>query len=115
LFVTNPPRVFAMSVQPSPAAAPCADDDNHDDNQPLFVSFTVQARAEPGVMPRVVELFAKRGLVPQTWHSMAAGQLLTIDINVGGLDRELCEYIARCMRQITGVDTVLTSERRSSG
>ncbi len=99
-----------MSLLPSSAAAPSADDANN----PLFVSFTVQARPEPGVMPRVVELFAKRGLVPQTWHSTAVGQLLTIDIAVGGLGRELCEYIARCMRQITGVETVLTSETRSS-
>ena len=34
-----------------------------------LVCFSVQARAEPGVMPRVLELFAKRGLVPQNWHS----------------------------------------------
>lgn len=100
-----------MSLLPSPAAAPSADDEN----DPLFVSFTVQARAEPGVMPRVVELFAKRGLVPQTWHSRAAGPLLTIDVEVGGLGRELCDYIARCMRQIIGVETVLTSETGCSG
>jgi acetolactate synthase small subunit len=100
-----------MSLLPCPAAAPSADDDS----DPLFVSYTVQARAEPGVMPRVVELFAKRGLVPHSWHSTAAGQLLTIDVTVGGLGRELCEYIARCMRQITGVDTVLTSDTRLSG
>jgi len=100
-----------MSLLSSPAAALGADDDN----DPLFVSFTLQAQAEPGVMPRVVELFAKRGLVPQAWHSTIAGQLLTIDVTVGGLGRELCEYIARCMRQITGVETVLTSETRSGG
>jgi hypothetical protein len=100
-----------MSLSSSPAAAPSADDDNN----PLFVSFAVQARAEPAVMPRVVELFAKRGLVPQLWHSSAAGQLLTIDVVVGGLSRELCEYIARCIRQFIGVETVLTSETRPSG
>ena len=100
-----------MSFRSAPAAALSADDDN----DPLFVSFTLQARPEPGVMPRVVELFAKRGLVPQTWHSTIAGPLLTIDVTIGGLGREPCEYIARCMRQITGVETVLTSETRFSG
>ncbi len=75
------------------------------------VAFTVQARAEPGVMPRVVELFAKRGLVPQQWHSTAVGSLLTIDVQIAGLDRELGDYIARCMRQIVGVEAVLTSKR----
>ena len=82
---------------------------------PLSVCFSVQARAEPGVMPRVVELFAKRGLVPQKWHSTVSGEALTIDVQIGGLGRDLSAYIARCMRQITGVETVLTSETRPSG
>ena len=82
---------------------------------PLAVCFSVQARAEPGVMPRVIELFAKRGLVPQKWHSTASAEALTIDVQMGGLDRDLSGYIARCMRQIIGVETVLTSETRPPG
>jgi len=85
------------------------------DAPPLSVCFSVQARAEPGVMPRVVELFAKRGLVPQKWHSTVSGEALTIDVQMRGLDRDLSGYIARCMRQITGVETVLTSETHPSG
>jgi len=85
------------------------------DASPLFVCFSVQARAEPGVMPRVVELFAKRGLVPQKWHSTTADEALTIDVQMAGLSRDLAGYIARCMRQITGVEAVLTSETRPSG
>jgi acetolactate synthase small subunit len=85
------------------------------DFSPHCVCFSVQARAEPGVMPRVVELFAKRGLVPQKWHSTAADEALTIDVQMAGLSRDLAGYIARCMRQITGVETVLTSETRRSG
>ena len=85
------------------------------DASPFCVCFSVQARAEPGVMPRVVELFAKRGLVPQKWHSSASGEALTIDVQMAGLGRDLAAYIARCMRQIIGVETVLTSETRPSG
>jgi acetolactate synthase small subunit len=85
------------------------------DASPHTVCFSVQARAEPGVMPRVVELFAKRGLVPQKWHSTASAEALTIDVQMGGLDRDLSSYIARSMRQIIGVETVLTSETRTSG
>ena len=77
----------------------------------VTVCFSVQAVAEPGVMPRVLELFAKRGLVPQKWQSVASGMVLTIDVQIAGLGREAADYIARCMRQIAGVDTVLTSER----
>ncbi|HWB48956.1 MAG TPA: hypothetical protein VG651_07590 [Stellaceae bacterium] len=70
--------------------------------------FSVQARAEPGVMPRVLELFAKRGLVPALWHSAVVRKRLTIDIEVAGLG-ETAEYVANCLRRITGVDVVLTA------
>ena len=82
------------------------------DAAPVTVCFSVQARAEPGVMPRVVELFAKRGLVPQQWHSTAVGPAMTIEVQMGGLGPDLAGYIARSMRQIIGVETVLTSELR---
>src|SRR5205085_1189950 len=82
------------------------------DAAPLTACFSVYADAEPGVMPRVLELFAKRGLVPQRWQSAAAGKALTIDVQIGGLGRDTVDYIANCMRQIIGVEVVLTSERR---
>lgn len=75
----------------------------------VLVSYSLQARAEPGVLPRVVELFAKRGLVPQKWHSTASGPTLTIEVQFGGLDRDVADYIARCMRQIVGVEIVLST------
>ena len=77
--------------------------------------FSVQAEAEPGVLPRVLELFAKRNLVPCRWVSDLCGPParpeLSIDIQVAGLTPELTAYIARCLRQICGVSTVLTSEK----
>src|SRR6266446_9973249 len=98
------------SPMPFGAASPA-----DSDAAPRSVCFSVQARAEPGVMPRVVELFAKRGLVPQKWHSTASDEALTIDVQMAGLGRDLSGYIARCMRQIIGVETVLTSDTRPSG
>jgi acetolactate synthase small subunit len=77
--------------------------------------FSVQARAEPGVMPRVLELFAKRGLVPSTWHSRVTGEELAIDLQMQGLDRAAATYLAACLRQIVSVDVVLTSEKRAPG
>ncbi len=87
------------------------------DGDPSFhtVCYSVQARAEPGVMPRVLELFAKRGLVPHKWHGTASETLLTMDLQIGGLGHDLADYIARCMRQIAGVETVLTVEIQVPG
>ncbi len=79
--------------------------------------FSIQAEAEPGVMPRVLELFAKRGLVPRRWVSDVTGpggRELAIDVQIAGLAPETQAYLARCLRQIWGVGTVLTSERAQS-
>jgi hypothetical protein len=65
-------------------------------------------------MPRVLELFAKRGIVPRRWISDLTGpggRELAIDVQVAGLDPETQSYIARCLRQVWGVGTVLTSEK----
>jgi len=91
-----------------PLRAPAADA-----NLPVTAYFSVHARAEPGVMPRVLELFAKRGLVPTVWRSAIAGADrtdLTISIEMSGLSREATRYIAACLRQIAEVETVLTAE-----
>jgi acetolactate synthase small subunit len=74
--------------------------------------FSVHAEAEPGIMPRVVELFAKRGLVPTSWISRVSGRELTIDLQMRGLRPEEAAYIAQCLRQMVSVDVVLISEKR---
>jgi hypothetical protein len=73
--------------------------------------FAVHARAEPGVMPRVLELFAKRGLVPTAWTSRVDGEELAIDVQMRGMGHDAAEYVAACLRQVAFVDVVLTSER----
>ncbi len=107
---SEPPR-----TTPAPFAAPFG-------ASARVACFSIQAEAEPGVMPRVLELFAKRGLVPRRWVSGVTGQgtgqgtspggrELTIDVQVAGLAPETQAYIAGCLRQIWGVGAVLTSER----
>jgi acetolactate synthase regulatory subunit len=74
--------------------------------------FSVSASAEPGVMPRVLEVFAKRGLVPAQWHSsVCAGARLEIDVQVIGLEAAPAARLAGVLRQLVCVDTVLTAER----
>ncbi len=74
--------------------------------------FSILAVTDPGIMPRVLELFARRGLTPTVWHSKAtpAGEL-TIDIQMADLEGEVLRHIAQCLRQICGVSTVLTAEK----
>lgn len=103
---SHPARVHPIHVPPARA--------------PGIFCFSIHAHADPGVMPRVLELFAKRNLVPVRWHSDVLGgpgrdlaiPNLAIDVQVAGVDTELGHYIARCLRQIPGVATVLTAEKR---
>jgi hypothetical protein len=79
--------------------------------------FSIQADADPGVMSRVLELFAKRGLVPSSWHSRVGGlraDELIIDLQMRGMVRTEADFVAACLRQIPAVDCVLTSERHSA-
>ena len=89
-----------------------------DNDFPATACFSVHARAEAGVMPRVLELFAKRGLVPSSWRSATSGpgqSLLTIDIRMRGLKGEVMDYLAACLRQIVDVEAVLTSRVSAPG
>lgn len=81
--------------------------------------FAIRAEASPGLMPRVLEFFAKRNLVPTRWHSDVivapardgGDTHLQIDLQMEGIEAELAAYIARCLRQIYGVESVLTSAK----
>ncbi len=99
------------SLDPSPSALPLS----RGRNQRTFC-FSIQAVAEPGVMPRVLELFAKRNLVPERWVSGVHGPAdrgadLMIDLQVAGLSAQDTDYIARCLEQLAYVRSVLTSEK----
>jgi hypothetical protein len=62
-----------------------------------------------------MELWAKRGLLPQRWHGGRTGPDgcdVYIDIETAELDRELAVQIASAMRCIFGVSQVLMSEKR---
>ena len=75
--------------------------------------FSVAGEPSPGLMPRVLELFAKRGLVPDELHGRAAGGALVIEIRADGMDEALADYIGRCLRQIHSVERVLVGVEAS--
>ena len=107
-FPARPPASGADSEPPRTTPAPTS-------ARARVACFSIQAEAEPGVMPRVLELFARRGLVPRRWVSDVTGpggRELTIDVEVAGLAPGTQACIARCLREIWGVGTVLTSDTK---
>jgi hypothetical protein len=71
--------------------------------------FSVSGEASPGLLPRVLELFAKRGLLPNEVHACVADGRLTVEIRANGMAPELAAYIGRCLRQTYPVERVLVS------
>ena len=76
--------------------------------------YAVEGMADPGLLPRVLELFVKRGLVPDRCFVQRhgrQGEHLLIDLQVVGFDAATADNVARALRQIPLVTTVLTSEK----
>lgn len=76
--------------------------------------FSVQAFADPGAMPRVLEVFAKESLTPTRWASDVEADRLTIDIQMAGLTEERAAYFARIIGGMPMVERVLTSAKSAS-
>jgi hypothetical protein len=67
------------------------------------VRYCFEADLEPAVLPRALELFAKRGLVPARVFAQAADDLLSVEIEVEGLEAATAENVGRSLSQIVGV------------
>lgn len=79
--------------------------------------FSVFAAPQPGVMPRVLELFAKRGLVPTRVHADVVGEGadgLVIDLHVPDVDGDTAEHVAACLRGLFDVERVLVATKRTA-
>ena len=116
-----------MSTALMPAAAPVAPatDSRHTDSRPAdsrladsrpadssrCVAFTLQADADPGTLPRVLALFAKRGLVPESLTSRLAGDRLALEVAVVGMAPAESNHVANCLRQIPTVRRVTAADR----
>ena len=82
---------------------------------PVVSCFSLIAATDPGVLARVINDFAKRGLIPSQVYSTLAGprsEDLHIDLQVTDMDAHLRELIAESLRQTVCVQIVLTSEKR---
>lgn len=70
------------------------------------VRYCFEADAEAGVLPRALELIAKRGLVPSRVHAVCADEFLSVEIEVDGLAAETAEHVGRSLGQIVGIRQV---------
>lgn len=77
--------------------------------------FSVQALTDPGTLPRVIGVFAKRGLVPSHLHANrapAGRDGLIVDVHVEDTGAEQARLIAQELRRQFCVEAVLVAEKQ---
>lgn len=75
--------------------------------------FAVQAEADPSTLPRVVEVFALHGFVPDRCHAhTTGGDGFVVDLQMGGITAQQADLLAKRLGRVVTVRTVLWSEKR---
>ncbi len=72
--------------------------------------YSIAAAPEPSVLPRALELFAKRGLIPARIEAKLLDGRMTIEIEASGLDSDTARHIGRCLAGLIDVERVLAHE-----
>ena len=93
------------SLIPAGEARPC--------DPESLVTYSLTALADPGTLPRALELLAKRGLVPLSLTAERKGDELVLTMAMDGLAQAESEHIARCLAMIPMVTGVTTSAERT--
>src|SRR6185312_15003722 len=94
------PVVFTMSALIN---APASETD------PVLVRvrFLLDADASPGLLPRMLQPFAKRDLVPDRMWSHRSGDVMHVEIALEAMPDEEVHLVEGNLRQIVGVHQVL--------
>lgn len=69
-------------------------------------SYQATAEPDPGMLIRILNLFALRDHVPARVRSRVLGGRLQVEVDVPGLPENEAEQIAQRMRAMVGVSTV---------
>jgi acetolactate synthase small subunit len=70
------------------------------------VRFTVLADAEPGLLPRLLQPFAKRDLTPDTMESVRSGDVLRVTLSLDAMPADVVHLVEGNLLQVVGVHEV---------
>ncbi len=71
------------------------------------VRFTVTADVDPGLLPRLIQPFARRDLTPDSFDCARKGDSLRIDIAMAAMPAEMVHLVEGNLRQTVGVTNVV--------
>lgn len=82
--------------------------------QHAAVRFTLTAEAEPGLLPRLIQPFARRDLTPDSFDCVRSGKQVRIEIAMAAMPAEMVHLVEGNLRQTVGV-TTLSCRREITG
>jgi len=74
---------------------------------PVHVRFMLDAECSPGLLPRILQPFAKRDLTPDRMWSHRAGDTMHVEIAVEAMPEAEIHLVEGNLRQIVGVRQVI--------
>lgn len=72
----------------------------------VSVRFMMDAHPSPGLLPRLLQPFAKRDLTPDRMWSHRNGEVLHVEIAMEAMPLEVVHLIEGNLRQVVGVSRV---------
>ena len=72
----------------------------------VFVRFLLDADPSPGLLPRLLQPYAKRDLVPDRMWSHRSGDTLHVEIAMEAMPVEVVHLVEGNLRQVVGVRAV---------
>lgn len=85
-----------MSEDLPAAAVPCG----------VAVRFMLDAESSPGLLPRLLQPFARRDLIPDRMWAHRSGGVTHVEIALEAMSPELVHYVEGNLRQVVGVHRV---------
>jgi len=71
------------------------------------VCFVLLADCGPGLLPRVMQPFAKRDLVPDRMNALRTEDVLRVEIAMDAMPAEYVHLVEGNLRQVVGVQSVV--------
>ena len=72
----------------------------------MAVRFLLDADSSPGLLPRLLQPYAKRDLTPDRMWSHRAGDTVHVEIAMEAMPSEMVHVVEGNLRQVVGVRTV---------
>ena len=91
-----------MFVDPSAAQA----------QREVAVRFMLDAEASPGLLPRLLQPFARRDLTPDRMWSHRSGAVMHVEIALEAMPEEMVHLVEGNLRQVVGVQAVTPIQQR---